>query len=53
LVSGINIAILAAIKHFIMSAELEEFSEMIDDQFEIADIETSDELWGAVLNLFI
>jgi len=36
-----------------MSTELTEFSEMIDEQFEIADIEPGDELWEAVLNLFI
>jgi hypothetical protein len=36
-----------------MSRELLEISEMIDEQFEIADIEPSDELWEAVLNLFI
>ncbi|HVS91038.1 MAG TPA: hypothetical protein VHE59_03335 [Mucilaginibacter sp.] len=40
-----------------MSRELTEISEMIDEQFEIADIELadteSDELLEAILNLFI
>lgn len=36
-----------------MSTELTEFSEMLDEKFEIADIETGDPLWEAVLNLFI
>ncbi len=35
-----------------MSEELIEFSEKIDEQFEIADIE-GDDFWEAVLNLFI
>ena len=35
-----------------MSQELLEFSEKIDEQFEIADIET-DDFWEAILNMFI
>ena len=35
-----------------MSEELQEFSEKIDEQFEIADIE-SDDFWEAIVNLFI
>jgi hypothetical protein len=35
-----------------MSQELIDFSEKIDEQFEIADIE-SDDFWGAILNMFI
>jgi hypothetical protein len=37
-----------------MSEELKQFSEKIDEQFEIADIETeSEDFWETVLNLFI
>jgi hypothetical protein len=37
-----------------MSRELLEFSDMIDDQFEITDIELeADEFWQSVLNMFI
>jgi len=35
-----------------MSQELLEFSEQIDEQFDIADIE-SDDFWQAIINLFI
>jgi hypothetical protein len=35
-----------------MSEELIEFSEQIDEQFELADIET-DDFWEAIVNLFI
>jgi hypothetical protein len=35
-----------------MSQELLEFSEKIDEQFEIADIQ-SDDFWEAIVNLFI
>jgi hypothetical protein len=35
-----------------MSEELIDFSEQIDEQFEIADIE-SDDFWQAIVNLFI
>lgn len=52
LVFGINIFILAFIKLSIMSEELIDFSEQIDEQFEIADIE-SDDFWQAIVNLFI
>ena len=37
-----------------MSEELTDFSEKIDEQFEIADIEIeTDEFWEAIVNLFI
>jgi hypothetical protein len=35
-----------------MSQELVDFSEQIDEQFEIADIESED-FWQAIVNLFI
>jgi hypothetical protein len=35
-----------------MSQELIDFSEQIDEQFEIADIESED-FWQAIVNLFI
>ena len=35
-----------------MSEELTEFSEQIDEQFDIADID-SDDFWEAIVNLFI
>ncbi len=35
-----------------MSEELKEFSEQIDEQFEIAAIESED-FWEAIVNLFI
>lgn len=35
-----------------MSRELKEVSDMIEEQFDIADIE-SDEFWESVLNWFI
>jgi len=35
-----------------MSQELLEFSEQIDEQFDIADIE-SDDFWQSIINLFI
>jgi hypothetical protein len=37
-----------------MSAELLEFSEMIDEKFEIEEISLeNDDFWEAVVNLFI
>jgi hypothetical protein len=35
-----------------MSQELIDFSDQIDEQFEIADIE-NDDFWEAIVNLFI
>ena len=35
-----------------MSRELAEFSDMIDEQFDIAEIEEED-FWESVLNMFI
>ena len=35
-----------------MNQELFDFSEQIDEQFEITDIE-SDDFWEAIVNLFI
>jgi hypothetical protein len=35
-----------------MTQELIDFSEQIDEQFEIADIK-SDDFWEAIVNLFI
>lgn len=35
-----------------MSEELTEFSEQIDQEFDIADFETAD-FWQAIVNLFI
>jgi hypothetical protein len=52
LVFGINTFKLAKLKLFNMSEELSDFSEQIDEQFEIADIE-SDDFWEAIVNLFI
>ena len=52
MVFGINNIKLANIKSFIMSEELKEFSEQIDEQFEIADMESED-FWEAIVNLFI
>jgi len=53
LVFGINLLCLH-IKLFVMSEELTDFSEKIDEQFEIADIEIeTDEFWEAIVNLFI
>ena len=52
MVFGIISFNLVKIKLFIMSTELLEFSEKIDEQFEIADIE-SDDFWEAIVNLFI
>jgi len=43
-----------AIKAFNMSRELLEFSDLIDEQFELPDTETEpDDFWESVLNLFI
>ncbi|CAN5445246.1 hypothetical protein BH09BAC6_BH09BAC6_26950 [soil metagenome] len=42
---------IASLNHIVMSRELLEFSELIDEQFEPADIET-DELLEYVLGLF-
>ena len=38
-----------------MSEELIEFSEQIDEQFDIADMQSveSDDFWEAIVNLFI
>lgn len=38
-----------------MSEELINFSEQIDEQFDIADMESveSDDFWEAIVNLFI
>ena len=38
-----------------MSQELIDFSEQIDEQFDIADMESveSDDFWEAIVNLFI
>jgi hypothetical protein len=37
-----------------MSTELAEFSEMIDEKFEIEEIDIeSDHFWEAIVNLFI
>ena len=38
-----------------MSQELIDFSEQIDEQFDIADIQSveSDDFWEAIVNLFI
>jgi len=38
-----------------MSEELIDFSEQIDEQFDIADMESveSDDFWEAIVNLFI
>ena len=38
-----------------MSEELKEFSEQIDEQFDIADMDSieSDDFWEALVNLFI
>jgi len=35
-----------------MSRELAEFSELIDEQFDLEELETSD-FWQSVLNMFI
>ena len=52
MVFGINYSNLVKSNHSVMSQELFEFSEKIDEQFEIADIENED-FWEAIVNLFI
>ena len=55
MVFGINTFTLAKLKPLAMSEELKEFSEQIDEQFDIADMESieSDDFWEALVNLFI
>jgi len=55
LVFGINIPILQSNQHYLpMSPELTEVTEMIDEQFEIEEIDLDDEdFWQSLVNLFI
>jgi len=54
LVFGINTFKLALLNHFIMSTELVEFSEQLDEKFEPEEIDVeADDFWESVVNLFI
>jgi|GEM_PF-782381 len=54
LVFGINTFKLAPLNHFIMSTELVEFSELLDEKFEPEEIDVeADDFWESVVNLFI
>jgi hypothetical protein len=52
LVFSILITLFVLLKAFIMSQELIEFSNLIDEQFDIAEIEEGD-FWESILNMFI
>jgi hypothetical protein len=52
LVFGIIIVLFVIIKAFIMSRELKEFSDLIDEQFDIAEIE-EEGFWESILEMFI
>jgi hypothetical protein len=52
LVFGIKNVYIAQSNTLIMSRELIEFSDLLDEQFDIAEVE-EEEYWQSILNMFI